>query len=75
MRQTVFNRGVAQNRQNTCFQYLSGTLEDNFWESEFIVMRRILGGNSGTWRTYWDVEQDYFTEDFKELVSEILEEK
>jgi len=75
LRLSVFFRGVTQSWQNTYFQYLSGTLDEIFWQSEFTFMGAIIRSNSGTWRAYWKAEQHFFTEEFGELVIGIMQEQ
>ena len=72
LRLNVFYRGVAQNWQNTQFQHLSGTLADEFWESEVRFMTGIIQGNSTTWSRYWSQEKAFFTDEFNSLVAEIM---
>jgi hypothetical protein len=62
LRLNVFYRAVAQNWQNTQFQYKSGTLADELWESEVRFMAGIIRSNSSTWDRYWSREKAFFTD-------------
>jgi hypothetical protein len=68
-----FYRSVLRTWQDTHYQYVSETLDDEIWSAERRFMRRILIGDPG-FRRFWRINQEIYTDEFQLLITQILED-
>ena len=65
-------RSVLRNWQDTHYQYLSGTLDDELWDAERRFMKEILR-NVG-FESFWKENRNLYTDRFNSLIEELLVE-
>ena len=70
----IFYRSVLRTWQDTHYQYLSGTLNKDIWDAEFKFMQDIFESDPG-FADYWKVGAAFFTDEFRSLIEQMLEDK
>jgi hypothetical protein len=73
-RLSMFYRSVLRSWQDTHYQYLAGTLDEEIWNAEHRFMREILEADPGFSRFWANGNNVWFTNDFQTLIEQMLDD-